>query len=121
MTGKAEDDVTKADRSFNTALQDLFGTRLLQAQDYERVYGWMEDLQFKPEVVLMLVRHCIQTSGKGTNVTFASMEKGAALGQKGATNMQAAEDYLRTLSASYEGARKWCASGGTAPPRAHGG
>lgn len=107
MTGKAEDDVSKADRSFNTALQDLFGTRLLQAQDYERVYGWMEDLQFKPEVVLMLVRHCIQTSGKGTNVTFASMEKEALRwAKKGATNMQAAEDYLRTLSASYEGAQK---------------
>lgn len=100
-------EIPQADRSFNTALQDLFGTRLLQAQDYERVYGWMEDMHFKPEVVLMLVKHCVNSSGRGTAVTFASIEKEAVRwAKKGATNLQAAEDHLRTLSASYEGAQK---------------
>lgn len=102
-----EDDIPEMDRSFNTALQELFGTRLLQAADYERVYGWMEDMGFKPEVVLMLVRHCIATSGKGQNVTFASMEKEAVRwAKKGATTLVAAEEHLRTLSANYEGAQK---------------
>lgn len=107
MTGKAEGEIPKSDRSFNAALQDLFGTRLLQAQDYERVYGWIEDLHFSPEVVLMLVKHCIAASGKGTAVTFASIEKEALRwAKKGATTLSAAEDHLRTLSASYEGAQK---------------
>ena len=102
-----EDDIPEMDRSFNSALQDLFGTRLLQSQDYARVYSWMEDMGFKPEVVLMLVRHCIKNSGKGTMVTFASMEKEAVRwAKKGATTLMAAEEYLRTLSASYEGAQK---------------
>lgn len=46
LTGKAEGDIPKADRDFNIALQDLFGTRLLQAQDYERVYKIMEEMGF---------------------------------------------------------------------------
>ena len=107
LTGKAEGDIPKADRDFNIALQDLFGTRLLQAQDYERVYKIMEEMGFAPEVVLMLVKHCIERSGKGTAVTFASIEKEAARwAKKGATTLRTAEDYLRTLSASYEGAQK---------------
>ena len=102
-----EDDIPEMDRSFNTALQELFGTRLLQSQDYARVYSWMEDMGFKPEVVLMLVRHCIASSGKGTAVTFAAMEKEAMRwAKKGATTLNAAEEYLRTLSANYEGAQK---------------
>ena len=63
LTGKAEGDIPKADRDFNIALQDLFGTRLLQAQDYERVYKIMEEMGFAPEVVLMLVKLCIERSG----------------------------------------------------------
>lgn len=102
-----EDDIPEMDRSFNTALQELFGTRLLQSQDYARVYSWMEDMGFKPEVVLMLVRHCIANSGKGQSVTFAAMEKEAVRwAKKGATTLTAAEEHLRTLSASYEGALK---------------
>ena len=103
----AEDEIPQMNRSFNAALQDLFGTRLLKAQEYERVYSWIEDMHFKPEVVLMLVKHCISTSGKGTAVTFASMEKEAARWAKnGATTLTAAEEYLRTLAATYEGAQK---------------
>ena len=67
----------------------------------------MEEMGFAPEVVLMLVKHCIERSGKGTAVTFASIEKEAARwAKKGATTLRTAEDYLRTLSASYEGAQK---------------
>ena len=102
-----EDDIPQMDRSFNTALQELFGTRLLQAQDYERVYGWIEELGFKPEAVLMLVKHCIASGGRGTAVTFASIEKEALRwAKKGATTLVAAEEHLRTLSANYEGAQK---------------
>ena len=102
-----QDEIPQSNRSFNAALQDLFGTRLLQAQDYERVYNWIEDMHFKPEVVLMLVKHCISTSGKGAAVTFASMEKEAVRwAKKGATTLTAAEEYLRTLAASYEGAQR---------------
>lgn len=105
--GGGEDEIPQMDRSFNAALQDLFGTRLLQAQDYERVYSWMEDMHFKPEVVLMLVKHCISSSGKGTAVTFASMEKEAVRwAKKGATTLVAAEEHLRTLAMTYEGAQK---------------
>lgn len=84
LTGKAEGDIPKADRDFNIALQDLFGTRLLQAQDYERVYKIMEEMGFAPEVVLMLVKHCIERSGKGTAVSLRlHREGGRALGQEG--------------------------------------
>ena len=106
LNRKPEGDIPKADRDFNIALQDLFGTRLLQAQDYERVYKIIEELGMAPEVVLLLVKHCIECSGRGTAVTFASIEKEAARCAKvGALNLRAAEDHLRTLSASYEGAR----------------
>lgn len=102
-----EDDLSEMDRSFNTALQDLFGTRLLKSQDYARVYRWMEEMGFKPEVVLMLVRHCIENSGRSTAVTFATIEKEALRWAKnGATTLTAAEDYMRTLSANYEGAQR---------------
>ena len=102
----AEDEIPKMNRSFNAALQDLFGTRLLKAQEYERVNGWIENMHFKPEVVLMLVKHCIATSGRGTAVTFASMEKEAVRWAKnGATTLSAAEEYQRTLTANYEGAQ----------------
>ena len=104
---RADDEIPQTNRSFNAALQDLFGTRLLKAQEYERVNGWIEDMHFKPEVVLMLVKHCIATSGKGTAVTFASMEKEAARWAKnGATTLTAAEEYQRTLTVNYEGAQK---------------
>ncbi len=106
LNRKPEGDIPKADRDFNIALQDLFGTRLLQAQDYERVYKIIEELGMAPEVVLLLVKHCIECSGRGTAVTFASIEKEATRWAKvGALNLRAAEDHLRTLSASYEGAR----------------
>ena len=78
LNRKPEGDIPKADRDFNIALQDLFGTRLLQAQDYERVYKIIEELGMAPEVVLLLVKHCIECSGRGTAVTFASIEKEAA-------------------------------------------
>ncbi len=103
----AQEEISPAERSFNTALQDLFGTRLLQAQEYERVYKWMDDFHFSKDVVLLLVKHCIAASGKGTQVTFASIEKEALRWAKhGATTRTAAEDYLRTLSAHYEGAQR---------------
>ena len=44
LTGKAEGDIPRRTATSNIALQDLFGTRLLQAQDYERVYKIMEEM-----------------------------------------------------------------------------
>ncbi len=102
-----EDEIPQANREFNQALQELFGTRILLAQEYDRAWGWIEDLQFKPEVVLMLVRYCIENSGRKTAVTFNSIEKEAMKWKKkGATTLIAAEEHVRTLSASYEGAQR---------------
>ncbi len=101
-----EDEVSESNRAFNRSLQDLFGTRLLHAPEYEKMYLLMEDFGFSADALLMLVKHCIETSGKGTSVTFAAIEKqGKLWAKKGAVTLQAAEDYVRTLSQDYEGAK----------------
>ena len=71
----------------------MFGTRLLHAPDYERMYMLMEDFGFSEDAVLRLVKHCIDTSGKGTAVTFAAIEKqGKIWAKKGAVTLSAAEE-----------------------------
>lgn len=50
---------------FNNSLQALFGPdRLLHPQDFQIVYGWIEDLRLPEEVVLMLVSSLIRSRGK---------------------------------------------------------
>ena len=50
---------------FNNSLQALFGSdRLLHPQDFQTVYGWLEDLRLPEAVVLMLVSSMIRTRGK---------------------------------------------------------
>lgn len=108
LSGRGSDgDVPLADRQFNIALQELFQERILQAQDYDRTYRWMDDMHFKPEVVLMLVKYCIDHSGRGVKVAFSTIEKEAVRWAKaGATTLDAAEEHLRTLSVQYEGAQR---------------
>lgn len=94
-------------QDFNNALQDLFGDRLLHAEDYQRVYALMEDLELPQDVVLLLVEHLIKTSARKQKLTMNQLEKEARLWAKeGCTTKEAALDYLRTKTADYDGARQ---------------
>lgn len=107
VSGKGgEDDISQSNRAFNQNLQDLFGSRLLHGPEYEKMYLLMEDFGFSPDAALLLVKHCIESSGKGTSVTFSAIEKeGKRWAKRGAVTLTAAEDYVRTLSADFAGAK----------------
>ena len=83
-------------REFNEELRSLFDKkRRLYEQDYQRIYDWMEILELPQEVVLMLIRHCIDLYG----IRF-SFEKADALArewaQGGVTTIEDVEEMTRS-------------------------
>lgn len=74
----APDDPTQnlyAYRDFNEELHNIFsGKRRLYQQDYDRIYSWIETLGLPQEVVLMLLRHCIDLY-KIRNFSFEKADK----------------------------------------------
>lgn len=94
-------------REFNNTLQDLFGERILQAPDYQRMYGWVDDLNLGQDAVLELVAHMVNTAARKQKVSLNVIEKEAKLwAKKGITNKELAKAHLRTLGRNYEGARQ---------------
>ena len=86
---------------FNNALQALFPSRVLQMQDYRRVYDWIEVLKMPEEVVLMLVQYVMEiTKDKpsgGKNISIAYIDKIALDWAKGGIDTVAkAEEFLLT-------------------------
>ncbi|MDR2514032.1 MAG: DnaD domain protein [Christensenellaceae bacterium] len=94
-------------REFNTALQELFGERILQSADYMRVYGWIEELGLEPDAVLELVAHMVKTAARKSHVGWALLDKEARNWAKNGIKTKAlALAHLRTLGQAYEGARR---------------
>ena len=90
-------------REFNEELRSLFDKkRRLYEQDYQRVYDWIETLQLPQEVVLMLIRHCIDVLG----VRF-SFEKADAIAQEwarsGVTTIEDVEEMTRSSKEMRQG------------------
>ena len=86
---------------FNQALQALFPSRVLQMQDYRRVYDWIEVLKLPEEVVLMLVKYVMDlTKDKpsgGKNISIAYIDKIALDWAKGGIDsVSKAEEFLMT-------------------------
>lgn len=83
-------------RDFNEELRNLFDKkRKIYEQDYQRIYDWMELLELPQEVVLMLIRHCIDLYG----IRF-SFEKADALArewaQSGVATIEDVEEMTRS-------------------------
>ncbi|MDR3084909.1 MAG: DnaD domain protein [Christensenellaceae bacterium] len=94
-------------REFNTALQELFGERILQSADYMRVYGWIEELGLEPEAVLELVAHMVKTAARKSHVGWALLDKEARnWARNGIKTKALAQEHLRVLGQNYEGARR---------------
>lgn len=92
-------------RDLNNRLQNLFGERLLNNDDYTRVYDWIETLGLSEDAVLMLAQHCIDKAGR--RVSFAYMDKTARTwAEKGLTTPEAAREYLERYDETYGGARQ---------------
>ena len=117
MTGKAEDDVTKADRSFNTALQDLFGTRLLQAAAVVSVvYGWMEGFAIQAGGSMLMLASALHPDQRQGHERDAlpRWKRRRCAGPRRARPICRRQ---RTICARFpppveEGRRKWCAKWG---------
>lgn len=85
--------------AFNEQVQAMFGKRLLQPQDYGRIYDWIELLGLPQEVVLMMVAYCLKY--KGPRVSLAYMDKVAQTwAQKRINTVSAAESYLQEYELS---------------------
>ena len=83
-------------RDFNEELRNLFDKkRKIYEQDYQRIYDWMEILELPQEVVLMLIRHCVDLYG----IRF-SFEKADALArewaQSGVSTIEDVEEMTRS-------------------------
>jgi DnaD/phage-associated family protein len=79
-------------KEFNQMLHALLsGKRKLYDQDYRRIYEWIETLALPEDVVILLIRHCIDQYG----VRF-SFEKADALArdwaERGVRTMEEAEE-----------------------------
>jgi len=60
-------------RDFNNRLQSIFGAqRLLHPQDFSKAAEWVEDLKLPQDVVLAMVKSCVE---KRKGVTFKYMDK----------------------------------------------
>ncbi len=93
-------------QDFNNALQDIFGDRLLHAEDYQRIYSIVEDMELPQEVVLLLCEHMTKTAARKQKVSLSQIEREARIWlREGIQTRESALDYMRTKSASYEGAR----------------
>ena len=65
LSHSQDDDGLYRYADFNNSLQALFGAdRLLHPQDFQVVYGWLEEYRLPEEVVLMLVSSLIRSRGK---------------------------------------------------------
>lgn len=94
-------------REFNSALQDIFGDRLLQAADYQRIYGWVEGLSLPQDVVLLLVAHMVQTGARKQRIGLSIIEREAkAWAKKGINTKALAMEHLRTQGQNFEGAKR---------------
>jgi len=92
-------------QEFNQNLQMLFQSRLLQPQEYQKIYDWIEIMGLPQEVVLMLIQLCI--SKKGKNVSINYIDKVAlSWAKEGITTLQAAEEYIRQREINQSGAYK---------------
>lgn len=92
-------------RDFNQNLQMIFGTRLLQSQDYQKIYDWIEVMKLPQEVALMLVQHCIGL--KGNQVSINYIDK-VAIGwaKDGIHSISEAEEYIKKKEMNQSGTVK---------------
>lgn len=87
-------------RDFNLQLQQLFDTRLLQHQEFQRIYDWIEVLHLPREVVLLLIQYCINLKGKTVPIKY--MDKVAeGWAQDGIFSISAAQEQLKKTDPLY--------------------
>lgn len=92
-------------RDFNNALQAAFGARLLHPADYTHAAEWIEELRMSEDAVLLMVRHAVTT--RGAKVSFSYLDKMAVTWAKqGLLTKDAAQEFLKTKSDTYDGAKK---------------
>lgn len=91
---------------FADALYAAFGEdRQLHGQETALAYEWVEDLGLPPEVVLMLVNHCISTRGK--HFSFKSAQRLAVeLARDKVSTIEDAELVLGRSKAVEDGTRR---------------
>ncbi|MDP2892261.1 MAG: DnaD domain protein [Bacillota bacterium] len=94
------------DESFNISLQSLFAPRPLKAEDFKRVYDWVDIYGIEREAVLLLASHMIAEEEKkqpGKRPSIAQIEKEAkSWAEKGIRAKKDAQSYLASFDASYE-------------------
>lgn len=80
-------------RAFNQDAQLIFGTRLLDASQFQFFYDLIEHDGFEEEAVLLLLRYCVEKKGAQVSLSYV---RAAARGwkQDGCTTAQAASAKL---------------------------
>lgn len=91
---------------FAEALYAMFGNdRRLHRNELTLAYEWVEELGLPPEVVLMLIQHCMETKGK--HFSFHAAEKLALqLADEKVASVEDAELVFSRDKAVFEGCKK---------------
>ena len=101
--GQPQEEQAYPYREFNASLQQIFGSRLIKPEEFQRAYDWIEILGLVPEAVMMLCQYCLQK--KGGRVSFNYIDKAAQTwAQENVKTYEAAEEYLRGAEAASSGA-----------------
>ena len=103
---RTEAAVDPAYADFAEALYAMFGNdRRLHRNELTLAYEWVEELGLPPEVVLMLVQHCIETKGK--HFSFGAAQKLATqLAEEKVSSVEDAELVFSRDKAVFEGCKK---------------
>ncbi len=103
---KGDTPTDEAYEAFANALHSIFDNRRkLHGGDTVLAYEWVEQMKLPPEVVLLLIRHMIDT--RGVQFSFKEAQKVAAeMSEQHIVTLEAAEALFSRSEAAWRGARK---------------
>jgi DnaD/phage-associated family protein len=67
---QTQDDDLYTESEFNQKLQQIFGARQLNGEDYKKIYDYTDVFLLPKEVVLAMANYCVTTKGKSVSVSY---------------------------------------------------
>lgn len=93
-------------RELNGRAQALFGSRLLQPHEYQKLHEWIEDLKLDPEVALIMMKSHIEKK-KSNKVSFNTLDKIAIKwAESGIDSVKKAEETVLNEDSAHQTAVK---------------